>query len=520
MPERTVTSEDLARLKHEREEADRRYVEALTALDNVVHSIREYPHPPPSLDEHQITPLNQLWNVLDSETPEPQGIKGRVRNAVWRVVGRSLQKQQEFNAALVDHINRNVVTERETQKAVASVIALFREHMASFELHTMSLLQQLTPYMDSKDLEASGILRRISEDARELLDFQGGHLGDRLRDIMRLEGEIARLEGEIGRLVNVINGVGDEMLKRWESNITRSERLNGSVASISTRFGTLEDSLAVVRQSTQVLRRELERATGSGAVPVAAAPPSAVSVVTPLPDQLGLSPLEAHTYVGFENRFRGSQDEIRRRQRDYLAYFRDASDILDVGCGRGEFLELLRDAGIAGRGIDLNHEMVELCRARGLDADEADALTYLSSLEDGSLGGLIALQVVEHLPPSYLMRLIDTAFFKLRPGSRIILETINPSCWFAFFESYIRDLTHIRPVHPDTLRFLLTAGGFEPVEIQYRAPYPEHGKLRTVQAPYDATISQRAVAEVVSENADKVNRLLFGYMDYAAVGTK
>ena len=150
---------------------------------------------------------------------------------------------------------------------------------------------------------------------------------------------------------------------------------------------------------------------------------------------------------------------------DYLPYFQGASDVLDVGCGRGEFLELLQQAGVPARGLDINHEMVEVCRARGLEVHEGDALTYLSTLPDESLGGLIAAQVVEHLEPIYLMRMLEIAFLKLRPGSRIVLETINPSCWFAFFESYIRDLTHKKAIHPETLRSLLTANGFQPVDL-------------------------------------------------------
>ena len=104
-------------------------------------------------------------------------------------------------------------------------------------------------------------------------------------------------------------------------------------------------------------------------------------------------------YVGFEDRFRGSEEQIRERLKDYVAYFAGQSDVLDVGCGRGEFLELLREKGVRARGLDLNPEMVEVCRARGLDVTNADARGYLSSVADDSLGGLIAVQVIEHLEP-------------------------------------------------------------------------------------------------------------------------
>ena len=108
------------------------------------------------------------------------------------------------------------------------------------------------------------------------------------------------------------------------------------------------------------------------------------------------------------------------------------------------------------------------------------ALSYLASLPDESIGGLFAAQVVEHLEPDYLIRFLDAAYHKLRPGSKIVLETINPACWFAFFSSYIRDVTHVRPLHPDTLQYFLRASGFQNVDVRYSAPYPEEDKLQTV----------------------------------------
>ena len=164
--------------------------------------------------------------------------------------------------------------------------------------------------------------------------------------------------------------------------------------------------------------------------------------------------------------------------------------------------------------------MVEICRERGLSAAEGDALGYLQAQPDVSLGGLFAAQVVEHLDPSYLMRTLDTAYHKLRPGSRIVLETINPACWLAFFESYIRDLTHVRPIHPETLQYLLTASGFQQVEIRYRAPVAEHHKLQPLHPPADAPAEWHAAADTLNANVERLNGLLFTHLDYAAVGVR
>jgi O-antigen chain-terminating methyltransferase len=224
----------------------------------------------------------------------------------------------------------------------------------------------------------------------------------------------------------------------------------------------------------------------------------------------------SHKYVGFEDAFRGSTDQIRARLMEYVPIFAGASEVLDIGCGRGEFLTLLREHGVSGRGIDVNDAMVEVCRENGLDATKADALSYLRGLPSGSLGGLFAAQVVEHLEPAYLTHLLEAAFDVLRPGAPVVLETINPACWFAFFESYIRDITHVRPLHPDTLKFLLIATGFQQVEIRYRVPYPDHEKLQPI--PKSDVLGDSV--ETLNANVAKINELLFTHLDYAAIARR
>jgi O-antigen chain-terminating methyltransferase len=144
----------------------------------------------------------------------------------------------------------------------------------------------------------------------------------------------------------------------------------------------------------------------------------------------------------------------------------------------------------------------------------ADGLSTLRALPEGALGGLFAAQVVEHLEPRYLNGLLGAAFDALRPGAPIVLETINPACWFAFFESYLRDLTHVRALHPDTLQYLLVAAGFQRVEVTYREPYPEADKLQ--QVPAQPSI--QTVVNTLNRNVDKLNGLLFTWLDYSVIG--
>ena len=287
--------------------------------------------------------------------------------------------------------------------------------------------------------------------------------------------------------------------------------LEGAMASLVAARQEARTAVGVLQHATHSLTREVERLAAAGTVPAR----SPVPATEPVP-QATLTPLHSYKYVGFEDQFRGAQDEIRQRMTDFLPVFAGRSDVLDVGCGRGEFLALLREQGTTARGIDVNRSMIDVCLANGLDAAEVDALAYLRSQPDASLGGLIASQVVEHLEPEYLVALLDAAFEKLRPGSPIVLETINPACWFAFFDSYIRDITHVRPLHPETLKYLMVATGFQEVVIQYRAPFPESEKLQPVVAAGDAAPPEWV--HTFNANVERVNRLLFTWLDYAAVG--
>jgi SAM-dependent methyltransferase len=272
--------------------------------------------------------------------------------------------------------------------------------------------------------------------------------------------------------------------------------------------------VGVAQQGTLSLKREVEKLAGRN-VPEAQADRAADQV----PDVV-FRTLDSYKYVGFEDQFRGSREEISARLESYLPSFAGAADVLDIGCGRGEFLELLAGAGIRAKGIDLNHEMAELCRSRGLDVTAVDAVGYLSTLPDASLGGIFAAQVVEHLQPAYLLQFLELAFHKIRPGGRIVLETLNPACWVAFFDSYIRDITHVWPLHPETLKYLVLASGFTRADLEFRSPVARHDRLQTVALPVGADTVLADLAETFNANAEKLNSRLFTHLDYAVIGAR
>lgn len=225
-----------------------------------------------------------------------------------------------------------------------------------------------------------------------------------------------------------------------------------------------------------------------------------------------LAPLEDWRYAGFENRFRGGPEDVKKQLRHYLPHFSRGGPVLDLGCGRGEFLELLRENGIAASGVDLNGQMIDICLDKGLLCQKGDILETLASRADGSLGGIFSSQVIEHLPPAYLEKLIEASFHKLAPGGTLILETVNPLSVFALVQVYYLDPSHRNPLHPQALKFILETAGFADVEIVYSSPL-EKEKLQPLPGADER-------ASVLNRNIDSLNDLLFAPVNYAAIARK
>ena len=216
-----------------------------------------------------------------------------------------------------------------------------------------------------------------------------------------------------------------------------------------------------------------------------------------------VDPIPAAVYSLFEERFRGSPESIAASQRPYVEFLRGApGPVLDVGCGRGEFLRLLAAEGIEASGLESSPIAVRLCREAGLAVEEGDALRHLARRPRESLGGVVALQVVEHWTAAETFRFLAEARRTLRPGGALVAETINTDSLSAL-HAYFLDPTHVRPVPPQALAFLAEAAGFGDVSIVYRSPLPAEERLVEV-----------------SENDAKLNRLLFGPQDYAILARR
>jgi O-antigen chain-terminating methyltransferase len=271
-------------------------------------------------------------------------------------------------------------------------------------------------------------------------------------------------------------------------------------------LGRRLEGLLALRDRLEVVSEEVLAVRGALA---AAAPPPAVAAAA-------ARAAADSRYSAFENRYRGSRDEIRRRVSEYADRLAGCGPVVDLGCGRGELLQALRERGTPARGVDGNARAVRECRDRGLDVVLGDLVEFLGSAGSGSLGAVVAVQVAEHLPPPVLSALLAEAHRALRAGGLLLLETVNPRSVLALLEVYNRDLTHERPLHPDTLSFLASAAGFADVRVETRTPVPLDGQLRPVPAdglPPDA-------AAALNENVVRLNALLYGPLEYLLVAQR
>jgi hypothetical protein len=209
--------DDLAALKAERAAADREYNDALTRLDRAIQQLTaDFPQPPPGPDEHQVTPLNTLWKV---DVPRSGGgWRGRFVSAVRRSVAPLFEQQQAFNAAVVDHINRNVAPARETRESIASTLTVLRDTIAElvrFQSLLVVFLQRITPYVDTRDRDVAGLLRGLS---------------------------------------GAINAVADEAMKRSEAMLTRDRRHELRVSDLDARMAALQQQMLAIQQALEKAR--------------------------------------------------------------------------------------------------------------------------------------------------------------------------------------------------------------------------------------------------------------------------
>ena len=352
-------------------------------------------------------------------------------------------------------------------------------------------------------------------------------LAERIRIRLRnwLLGDYLSAESEfLEHLVRHLNEIGSRL---EESLVRLEDRRDGSLHALERRTALRADELVteINRQAGELsrIRAEsdrrldtlesvatgMERILGSLSARTLPAVAPAAEAAADLPD---------YRYLLLENRFRGSEDEIERRLAFYPEIFAGAEyPVFELGAGRGELQRLFKRAGIASFSVEQDDAMVQRCAEQNLDVRKGDGIAFLETAADRSLGGFVAVQVVEHLPYPVLTRLLSVLSKKLAPGARIALETINSESLLALSRNYFRDPTHEAPLHPDTLRFLVETSGLRVVEVRPLSPYPDGAAFQELRHESFMTPRWKELLDVMNRNTRQLNQIFFGHQDYCLI---
>ena len=375
------------------------------------------------------------------------------------------------------------------RKAFSFVWQLFVPYFQKeqeFRSQSVRFLNSVGRYVDSRDADNFwDIIRKIDYDVNKALEQN-----DRIAD------------EQSGQLVTVQKTLGDDLrenvqqLQAYITNLQSGQEENSqAIRTVDSVARGLEGLVAKLtsREADSAFQGQSSRNDGDSAESA--------------PD---------YSYVLLENRFRGSEEEISKRLEVYLPDFKSAAKpVLEIGCGRGELLQLFTEQGIPSYGVDIDAAMIERCQEQNLSVELIDAIAYLKTQEDDSLGGIIAVQVVEHLERVYLEELAELAGRKVVAGGKIIFETINPQSLLALSSNYFRDPTHVWPLHPDTLRYQMELKGLKVNDVRYLSPVS--GVLKSVPVDEQMPPRWKTTIDLFNNNIEQLNGLLYGHMDYAII---
>lgn len=435
-------------------------------------------------------------------------------------LARAVEAQVELNRVLTETVTQlgHQLQRLEQELAVMRGETASAAPRAELELQAAALadiqrqLYELTQLLAVSDEQRQAQMHLL-EDARTAIERSATN-----------ERERARLEQQLIQLNSVLQAFG----KRVDAAAARAhaleqpiQQVQHDIAQLKTReiqepnldplierLDVLERKVEAVAElpahwsallqhqfdtiKVRLLRAERERASLAEREPQPA-PPTAPQPAT--------APRPPFDYFMFEHHYRGTVASVKERQSNYVELFRSCEHVLDLGCGRGEFLQLLAENHIAATGVDASADMAGFARDQSLNVVHADLFEYLRNKNDEPVGGIFSAQVVEHLTPEQIREMLFLCAHQTRPGGIIVIETVNPHCPFALGNFWL-DPTHVRPVPPQLLGFMLAEAGFQVESFRFSAPV--RGSI--VEPTLDIT----------SEWSDSVS----AYQDYAVIARR
>lgn len=456
---------------------------------------------------HDITSL--LSNIKERVTKEINSSRASKRSngSLLHLSQASLNGKKQFtsghliNSSNLRHLNKALATplvnpnqvKTHRKGIIGKIIVKIKQR---FQRLFWNFLED---YFQQEREFNSHLVRYLNENSRYVDERDGDIFWELIR---KIDNDIRSVHLATSRMNEETRG---ESYRRSEDAHQRINELYNQVARHSHEFSTkINDLESVVHGLEAILAN---RGTSQAITEVAGS------------GEVHAKPTNDNFYLLFENRFRGSEELVRERIKENLDIL-NCDNILEIGCGRGEFLQYCREHDIVATGIDIERSMVELCQSKNLHAILGDAMAVLPTFSDDFFGGALAIQVVEHLPFDKLRDMLLLMHKKLAPGARVILETPNPRSVVTLTNNYYRDPTHFNPVHPDTLKYLCDTCGFKRVEIVKRSPFPESAMLPMIKDEYYFSYAQKQMANQLNNVINRLNDLCYGHQDYAVIAEK
>jgi 2-polyprenyl-3-methyl-5-hydroxy-6-metoxy-1,4-benzoquinol methylase len=528
---------------HATKEVEQLYNHILTAVDQAL-KISPFDETIIKLQELQshLNELSQIKNAFRKDTGRPYSARWwlyRFSPLFWfqklteLAVAPLLARQQDFNITAVNYVNE-----------MAHYLTSANQRLMGVHQLLGAFFLQITPWIDVKIREvrceqnynlASHYGAIIHSHIHEALQDFNANLQKQLhglfvliQPIQILEQQTIQIQRELEDLwhgLQKVDGLMEPFLKNVEEQVNQ-------LLNISQQITPVKESLAKVHELRQLIESFEERY-----YPLIRVEPFELErirtdidqlknhapIVTVPGDNNGRPPKAWEfpksrdlRYEVFEDIFRGSSEWVKQKLEQYLNIFKDAAEpIVDIGCGRGEFLELMRDAGKDAYGIEINQHEIEQLKKKGIRVVNENAIDHIASLADESIGGGFCAQVVEHLTPDNVYQLVSSLQSKMKSGAPLVIETINPLSVQAFHSSYLVDPTHIYPVHPQTLLFFLRYAGFKNVQVKKITPFPRESQLQNPDQIVDGEIKQYLNALV-----QRLNSILYDCAEYYVLGYK
>jgi 2-polyprenyl-3-methyl-5-hydroxy-6-metoxy-1,4-benzoquinol methylase len=414
--------------------------------------------------------------AIGSVNPRPGGPVNQAAQMVKKQIARALawfvRDQITFNRQTIACIEAAIDAMNELNASISMLAAQFNARAAAQDAETAARFAELQARVETHHASA----KTLAAEAAELKDIRLHWQEWRVQweknlaaNEMQFLRSVADLQTGFSHRATAMETNFRDMVKAQHSdylgaldrtNLDIQKRLWADLEEMRLDYDRMiHNELRLIRQRLKSPAPQHELAPPAVVPPATVLPPAAI---TPFFD-----------YARFADRFRGSEEYVRGTQQFYVPFFKGLGRVLDIGCGRGEFLEVLRDNGIPGRGIELSSESVVYCRSKGLDVEQADLFAYLADLPESTEDAIFGAQVVEHLDPARLPEMVRLCASRLRRGGLLAIETPNPESLAIFASHFYLDPTHSRPVPHPLLAFYMEEAGLGKIEVHRLSPAAE-----------------------------------------------